>query len=87
MSDWRSPNGLPIAATGSPTAMRAEEPSRSGVSERPARVDLEQRDVGVEVHADDLRLHTVAVGELDVHLLGAVAARASLVTTCALVAM
>ena len=35
LSDWRSPNGLPMAATGSPTLMLAEDPSRSGVSESP----------------------------------------------------
>ena len=34
-SDWRSPNGLPIAATGEPTARVLEEPSDSGVSCRP----------------------------------------------------
>ena len=34
-SDWRSPNGLPIAATGSPTVISLERPSFSGVSERP----------------------------------------------------
>jgi hypothetical protein len=34
-SDWRSPKGLPIAATGSPTLSDAETPSLSGVSERP----------------------------------------------------
>ena len=33
------------------------------------RVDLEQRDVGVGVEADDLGRHLVAVGELDVDLL------------------
>ena len=33
------------------------------------RVDLEQRDVGVRVEADDARGHLVAVGELDVDLL------------------
>ena len=35
-SDWRSPNGLPMAATGSPTVMLREAPSRSGVSDRPS---------------------------------------------------
>ena len=34
VSDWFSPKGLPIAATGSPTWMLSEEPSRSGVSDR-----------------------------------------------------
>jgi hypothetical protein len=34
-SDWRSPNGEPIAATGSPTCTSALEPSGSGRSVRP----------------------------------------------------
>ena len=36
LSDWRSPNGLPIAATGSPTSIPAECPRRIGVRDRPA---------------------------------------------------
>ena len=35
-SDWRSPNGLPIAATGSPTEIVCDSPRWSGVSERPS---------------------------------------------------
>jgi hypothetical protein len=35
-SDWRSPNGLPIAATGSPTEIDSDSPSRSGVSDSPS---------------------------------------------------
>ncbi len=34
-SDWRSPNGDPIAATGEPTGTLALEPSGSGRSVRP----------------------------------------------------
>ena len=36
VSDWRSPNGLPIAATGSPTVIERDLPSGIGVSERPS---------------------------------------------------
>ena len=74
-SDWLSPNGLPIAATGSPTSMLLELPSRSGVSDRPGGLELEQRHVGVGVVAHDLRRHAVAVGELDEHVLGALVVR------------
>jgi hypothetical protein len=35
-SDWRSPNGEPMAATGVPTTTWALEPSGSGRSVRPA---------------------------------------------------
>jgi hypothetical protein len=35
-SDWSSPNGLPIAATGAPTVRSPAEPSGSGRSVRPA---------------------------------------------------
>ncbi len=87
-SDCCSPNGLPIAATGSPTlrCLRGAELERSELE--PARIDLEQADVGVRVVAHDLRRHAVAVGELDEDLLGLAGSGACpLVTTCALVAM
>ncbi len=68
-SDWFcSPNGLPIAATPSPTSTSFSEPSGSGVQVEALRVDLEQGDVGERVEADDLGLDLVAVGELDVDL-------------------
>ena len=35
-SDWRSPNGLPIAATGSPTEIVCDSPRWSGVSDSPS---------------------------------------------------
>ena len=70
-SDCGSPNGEPIAATGAPTCTWLRVPSGSGRSVRPLRVDLEQRDVGVRVGADDLGRHLVAVGELHVDLVGA----------------
>ena len=67
-SDWFWPNGLPIAATASPTSTSVSEPSASGVQVEPLGVDLEQGDVGERVEADDLGLDLVAVGELDVDL-------------------
>ena len=48
---------------------RRWSPSWSGVQVEAIRVDLEQRDVGVRVEADDARGDLVAVGELDVDLL------------------
>ncbi len=39
-SDWRSPNGLPMAATGVPTVRSPEWPRGSGVSFRPAGSSL-----------------------------------------------
>ena len=47
-----SPNGLPIATTGSPTSISAESPSVSGCSWSAGRVDLEQGEVGGRVGAD-----------------------------------
>ena len=87
-SDCSSPNGQPIAATGSPTAQVVRlARARSGVSVEPLGIDLQQRDVGVQVGADDLRRDAVAVGELDVDVVGALELRAARpVTTCALVA-
>ena len=67
-SDCFSPNGEPIAATGVPTCTSLPLASGSGRSVEALRVDLDQRDVGVGVVADDLRLDLVAVGELDVEL-------------------
>ena len=87
-SDWRSPNGLPIAATGAPTVRSSDCPSASGVSVQPGGVDLEQRDVGVQVVAHDPGGHAVAVGELHVDARGALRALGGSpsVTTWALVA-
>ena len=66
LDSW--PNGLPIAATASPTSTSVSEPSGSGVQVEALGVDLEQGDVGERVEADDLGLDLVAVGELDVDL-------------------
>ena len=52
-SDWFWPNGLPIAATGSPTWTSVAEPSER-VQVEAVGVDLDQRDVGVRVEADDV---------------------------------
>ena len=66
-SEFWLPNGLPIAATGSPTTTRDESPSGTGRA-RGLRVDLDHAHVVEEVPADDLRRHPVAVPELDVDL-------------------
>ena len=68
-SDWCSPNGLPIAATGSPTATSVVEPSSSGCRSRPSGSTLSRatsaKGSKPTISAGDL----VAVGELDVDLL------------------
>src|SRR3954466_10456301 len=78
-SDCSSPNGEPIAATGSPTPPRPQAPD-AGARRRPHRrprrvaerqraqldvagVDLDEPDVGVGVEAHHLGVHAVAVGE------------------------
>ena len=54
-SDCCSPKGLPIAATGSPTAAPPEaEPERR--ERQAARIDLEERHVGVQVRSTILAL-------------------------------
>ena len=50
---WPTPNGLPIASTTSPTSSRSESPN--GKSGEAARFDLEQRDVGLRIGADQAR--------------------------------
>ena len=82
-SDCSWPNGLPIAATGVPTSTALGGADLDRVQIEALGVDLEQRDVGVGVEADDLGLDLVAVGELDedlvggVDVIGAAAARAA----------
>ena len=68
-SDCGSPNGEPIAATGEPTRRSRAVPSSQRAQRQAGGVDLQQRDVGVGVVADDPRRHLVAVGERDVDLL------------------
>ncbi len=68
-----SPNGLPIATTGSPTSSFEESPSEQRVKLVGGGVDLEQGDVGGRVGAD----HVGAVGgvggaEFDLDPVGAV---------------
>ena len=75
-SDWSSPNGLPIAATGCPTTRSESLAELERLQVEVRGVDLEQRHVGERVEADDLRRDEVAVGELDEHLVGLVAVRA-----------
>ena len=69
-SDCCSPKGLPIAATGWPTTRSASSPSFEWVHLEAVGVDLEQGDVGEGVEADDVGGDHVAVGELDVDLIG-----------------
>ena len=66
-----SPNGLPIAITQSPTRMAAEEPNFTDFSGF-RRGDLQQRDVGLGVLADELGLELGAVVQVDLDLVGAV---------------
>ena len=70
-SDCFSPNGEPMAATGRADLHGVALGDRQRAQREALGVDLEQRDVGVRVVADDLRLDLVAVGELDVDLVGA----------------
>ena len=64
------PNGEPIAITHSPRLIAGigVEVERRQVR----RVDLDQRDVGALVAADDLGRELAAIGELDRHFAGAV---------------
>ena len=48
------PNGLPIAATGSPTTTLLESPSGTRREREVGRIQLQDADVVVEVEADDL---------------------------------
>ena len=75
-SESSLPNGLPIAATGSPTDDGAELPSGTGIERVVVRIDLEQPDVVEHVPADDLRRDPVAILELDVDPVGRVDRRA-----------
>ena len=63
-----SPNGLPIATTGSPTRTWVESAERHRVKVDLVRVDLEHREVGRGVAADELRLDGRLVAELDLDL-------------------
>ena len=48
------PNGLPIAATGSPTTTAVESPSGTGSERVLGRIDLQEPDVVERVEADHL---------------------------------
>ena len=63
------PNGLPIASTGSPTSTLLESRERERL--QPALVDLQQREVGGRVLADDLGRVGLAVADLDLDGAGA----------------
>ena len=62
---WPSPNGLPIARTKSPTCSWSESPI--GTAVRLLRRDLQHRDVGIGVAADQLGREAPVVlgGDLD----------------------
>ena len=64
------PKGLPTAITSSPTRTWSLSPSAS--SGRSVGVDLEQREVGLLVGADDLGVELAVVGEAHLHRLGVV---------------
>ena len=66
-----SPNGLPIATTGSPTWAWSESPSGEWV-EAFAALHLQEREVVAGVHADDLSVDRLLVAESDRDLAGAV---------------
>ena len=59
-----SPNGLPIAIVGSPTCTVRDVPSGERRQLARAPLDLEQREVGGLVAAEDRRVDDVLVGEL-----------------------
>ena len=71
-SDCSSPKGLPIAATGCADLEVVGVAELERLQVEPVGIDLEQGDVGERVEADDLGRDLVAVGELDVDLLGLV---------------
>ena len=66
-----SPNGLPIATTGSPTCTASESASCKRRERLRGQVDLQQGEVGGGVDADEGRLHGLAIREADLDLLGA----------------
>ena len=70
-SDVSAPNGLPIAATGSPTVDPRRVAERKRRQRMELRIDAEDADVVEHVPADDLRRHDVAVAELDEDLVRA----------------
>ena len=64
------PNGLPIAITQSPIRILSELPNFTAVSFLQLRIDLQHRDVGLGVGADQFGLQLRAVGEIDLDLVG-----------------
>ena len=67
---WPTPSGLPTASTTSPTRTASESPSVSVCRLVPS-IFRTARSLG-SIRPDDLGLEAAAVGQLDVHLLGAV---------------
>ena len=62
----RSRTGCRSRRPAAPTTTRLESPSGTGIERVQGRVDPDHADVVVEVVADDVRRHPVAVRELDV---------------------
>ena len=65
---WLSPSELPIASTTSPTSSVSERPSAD--LGQVGQVDLQQRELGVRILADELRHGDSAVGQLHENLVG-----------------
>ena len=68
VSVWSKPNGLPMAATGSPTCRLAESPSVA--AGRFGAVDLQDADVEAVVGADDRGREVAAVDHANSDALG-----------------
>ena len=60
-----SPKGLPIATTASPTSTVDSSANESGVELGGGDVDVDHREVGGRIGADERRGDLVAVGEAD----------------------
>ena len=66
---WLKPSELPIASTTSPTSSVSERPSAD--LGQVGQVDLEQRELGIRVRADELGHGDSAIGQLHANLVGA----------------
>ena len=62
------PMGLPMASTTSPTCSWSEWPKMA--TGRGVEVDLQHRQVGVRIAADDVRIRDAPVGELHADRVG-----------------
>ena len=64
---WPTPRGLPNASTTSPTRVASESPN--GERREAGGLHLQHGQVARRVGADDLRVESAAVGQVDLHLL------------------